>query len=185
MHFFIIIIAKLSAKINPFNKPDDKKKTFYEISDNLLRFYYTYVYKNKSALQMLGASTFYDTYIAPSITTFISHRFEDICRSYFSLSVQNGNSKGVYNIGTLYYDDSINKTNGEFDVALQKKDCYDIYEVKYLSVPLDMKSMEQEEKQISVINGLKIGTIGFISVSGFETIPSKYTCISGNELYEI
>lgn len=49
----------------PINKPNDNKKATYELSDNLLRFYYTFVYKNTSALQVLGAEAFYDEFIAP------------------------------------------------------------------------------------------------------------------------
>lgn len=172
------------AKTNPINRQTDNKKTAYEISDNLLRFYYAFVYKNKSALQVLGASAFYDAYIAPSILTFISHRFEDICRSYFSLLVKTGRMHGVSDIGTFYYDDSASKTNGEFDVVLARHDRYDIFETKFLSVPLDVKTMEAEERQIMAIPNLKISKIGFVSVSGFESTPDRFNCISGESLYK-
>lgn len=92
------------SKVYPINKEDDNKKVSYEMTDNLLRFWYTYVYKNKSALQMLGAEAFYDNYIEPSITTFISHRFEEIARTFFSLQVKEGKRKGIFRIGTYYYD---------------------------------------------------------------------------------
>lgn len=114
------------SKVYPINKEDDNKKVSYEMTDNLLRFWYTYVYKNKSALQMLGAEAFYDNYIEPSITTFISHRFEEIARTFFSLQVKEGKRKGIFRIGTYYYDDSATKTNGEFDVVLQRKADYDL-----------------------------------------------------------
>ena len=52
----------------PINEPNDNKKATYELSYNLLRFYYTFVYKNASAFQVLGAETFYDEYIAPVLT---------------------------------------------------------------------------------------------------------------------
>ncbi len=169
-------------KVAPINKQEDKKKVRYEINDNLLRFFFTYVYKNKSALQMLGAEAFYDEYIAPSITTFIAHRFEAVCRSYFSQQVQSGKMKGVLNIGTYYYDDSATKTNGEFDVVLQRKDAVDIYEVKYLAKPLAIKQIEQEVEQINKIKGLNIGNIGFVSINGFEE-NNPYHCIDGAELY--
>ena len=171
------------SKVYPINKEDDNKKVSYEMTDNLLRFWYTYVYKNKSALQMLGAEAFYDNYIEPSITTWISHGFEEIARTYFSLRVKEGKRKGIFRIGTYYYDDSATKTNGEFDVVLQRKDNYDIYEVKYYSKPLSLKEMQAEEEQIRNIKGLAVGKIGFISVSGFEEVPSEYDCISGRELY--
>ncbi len=171
------------SKVYPINKEDDNKKVSYEMTDNLLRFWYTYVYKNKSALQMLGAEAFYDNYIEPSITNFISHRFEEIARTFFSLQVKEGKRKGIFRIGTYYYDDSITKTNGEFDVVLQRKDNYDIYEVKYYSKPLSLKEMQAEEEQIRNIKGIAVGKIGFISVSGFDEIPSEYDCIGGEELY--
>ena len=129
------------SKVYPINMKNDNKKSYYEITDNLLRFYYTFVYKNKSALQTLGAEGFYDAYIEPSINTFIAHRFEDICRTYFALAVRSGKMKGIYDIGTFYYDDKDNKTNGEFDVALKKADGYDIYEAKYYSGKLSEKEM--------------------------------------------
>lgn len=171
------------SKVYPINKEDDNKKVSYEMTDNLLRFWYTYVYKNKSALQMLGAEAFYDNYIEPSITTFISHRFEEIARTFFSLQVKEGKRKGIFRIGTYYYDDSATKTNGEFDVVLQRKDNFDIYEVKYYSKPLSLKEMQAEEEQIRNIKGLAVGDIGFISVSGFENLPSDYDCVCGDELY--
>ncbi len=171
------------SKVYPINKEDDNKKVSYEMTDNLLRFWYTYVYKNKSALQMLGAEAFYDNYIEPSITTFISHRFEEIARTFFSLQVKEGKRKGIFRIGTYYYDDSATKTNGEFDVVLQRKDNYDIYEVKYYAKPLYLTEMQAEEEQIRTIKGLAVGNIGFISVSGFEEVSSEYDCIGGEELY--
>ena len=171
------------SKVYPINKEDDNKKVSYEMTDNLLWFWYTYVYKNKSALQMLGADAFYDNYIEPSITTFISHRFEEIARTFFSLQVKEGKRKGIFRIGTYYYDDSATKTNGEFDVVLQRKDNYDIDEGKYYAKPLSLTEMQAEEEQIRNIKGLAVGNIGFISVSGFEEVSSEYDCISGGELY--
>lgn len=171
------------AKVYPINRQGDNKKVTYELTDNLLRFWYTYLYKNKGALQILGADAFYESYIAPTITTYISHRFEDIARTYFSLQVQEGKKRGVLHIGTYYYDDSIHKRNGEFDVAVQRQQGYDIYEVKYLSGPLSQKAMQKEAEQIKTIKELQIGTIGFISANGFAEMPAEYECIDGEALY--
>lgn len=175
---------EIIAKVYPINKQNDKKKVYYEVKDNLLRFYYTYIYKNKSALQMLGAEIFYEEYIDKSINTFISHRFEEMVRTYFSFCVQKRRITGVTNIGTFYYDDSKNKRNGEFDVVLAKKDSYDFYEVKYYSDKLSLKEMENEEKQVRLIPGLKVGVIGFVASSGYEDCPDSYNCISSNDLYD-
>lgn len=173
------------SKTYPINKPDDKKKVSYEVRDNLLRFYYAFIYKNKSALQMIGAKAFYEEYIERAIITFISHRFEEIARTYFSLCVQKGKLRGISNIGTFYYDDSATRSNGEFDVVLEHKDTYDIYEVKYYSEPMQLCEIHKEVTQINAIKGLKIGKIGFISTAGYEATPDDYDFVDINNLYNI
>ena len=178
-----LVEMEIVSKYYPINRPNDKKKISYELCDNLLRFYYAFVYKNKSALAMLGAEAFYNEYIEKPVLTFISHRFEELCRSYFSLCAKSGQLNGVSSIGTFYYDDSAAHTNGEFDVVLKRKDSYDIYEVKYYASPLSLKEMEYESQQVKNIKGLALGDIGFISVSGFETNDTPYRQICGNELY--
>lgn len=176
---------EIVAKVYPINKPNDNKKASYEVRDNLLRFYYTFVYKNKSALQMLGAEAFYEEYVETAITTFISHRFEEIARTYFSLLIKERKLRGISNIGTFYYDDSITKTNGEFDVVLERKRIYDIYEIKYYSSPLRLKEMLKEAEQVNSIKGLQIGKIGFIATAGYEETPDEFDCISAEALYSI
>ena len=71
-----LIDLEIIARNSPINKIGDNKKSTFEINDNLLRFYFTFIYKNASALQVLGAEAFYDEYIAPALTDFISRRFE-------------------------------------------------------------------------------------------------------------
>ena len=178
-----LLNMEIATKNYPINRPDDNKKAYYEINDNILRFYYTYIYKNKSALQVIGPRAFYEEYIEPSLVTFISHRFKRICREYFSIMVQSGKIRGVRNIGTYYYDDSVNKKNGEFDVVLQRKSGFDFYEVKYYQSPMKLSEMKQEERQIRDVHGINVSEIGFISINGFETVDSNYQCLTGANIY--
>lgn len=164
----VLLDLKIIRKVFPINKLNDTKKSYYEINDNILRFYFTYIYKNKSALQILGPNAFYDEYIDKSLLTYISHRFEEQVRMYFSLQAKTGKLSGVKNIGTLYYDDSKNKTNGEFDVVLERESGYKIYDVKYMINKLDASSVNKEIKQVLDIESLKIEQIGFVNPGGFE-----------------
>ncbi len=179
-----LLNMELVSKVAPINKQNDSRKIRYEITDNLLRFFYAYVYNNKSALLMLGPEAFYDEYIEPSIVTFISHRFEDVCRTWFSRQVKCRAINGVLNIGTYYYDDSKTRTHGEFDVVLQRKNAFDIYEVKYLKSPMTKKQMQDEVLQVSEIKGIKVGKIGFISINGFLEPGDEYVCIDGDMLFQ-
>lgn len=177
----ILLDMELIKKVYPINQKDDKKKVYYEINDNILRFYYTYLYKNKSQLELLGSETFYNNYIENSINTFISHRFEEICRTYFSINAHKGLIKNIYDIGTYYFDDPINKKNGEFDVALKFENYYQIYECKYYKEDISRSEMLKEEKQIKSIKGLNINKIGFINASKQMDRLDNFDYINGDD----
>lgn len=172
-------------KVAPINWVDDAKKTRYEIADNVLRFFYTFVYPNKSRLALLGPEAFFEEYVLPKLAPFVSLRFEEQARDYFSLLVKAGRLKGVKNIGTYYYDDIQRHSNGEFDVALETSKGFDIYEVKYLRHPLNGAAMMHEIKQIQAIQEIKVHKVGFISAIGFDYPLEGYDLIDGEMMYSL
>ena len=174
---------EIVSRTSPINKIGDNKKATFEINDNLLRFYFTFIYKNASALQVLGAEAFYDEYVAPTLTDFISRRFEGICRDYFSLQVRSGKLKGVRNIGSYYYDDPVHRKNGEFDVALELADGYAIYEAKYYAQPMTLDEIRREAQQVANIKELAVKQLGFIAINGFVEQEKPYTYLDGNDIF--
>lgn len=174
---------EIVSRNSPINKIGDNKKATFEINDNLLRFYFTFIYKNASALQVLGAEAFYDEYVAPTLTDFISRRFEGICRDYFSLQVRSGKLKGVRNIGSYYYDDPVHRKNGEFDVALELADGYAIYEAKYYAQPMTLDEIHREVQQVTNIKELVVKQLGFIAINGFVEQEKPYTYLDGNDIF--
>lgn len=174
---------EIVSRNSPINKIGDNKKATFEINDNLLRFYFTFIYKNASALQVLGAEAFYDEYVAPTLADFISRRFEGICRDYFSLLVRSGKLKGVRNIGSYYYDDPVHRKNGEFDVALELADGYAIYEAKYYAKPMTLDEIHREVQQVANIKELAVKQLGFIAINGFVEQEKPYTYLDGNNIF--
>lgn len=174
---------EIVSRNSPINKIGDNKKATFEINDNLLRFYFTFIYKNASALQVLGAEAFYDEYVAPTLTDFISRRFEGICRDYFSLQVRSGELKGVRNIGSYYYDDPVHRKNGEFDVAMELANGYAIYEAKYYAQPMTLDEIHREAQQVANIKELAVKQLGFIAINGFVEQEKLYTYLDGNDIF--
>ena len=169
--------------VHPINRPDDRKTTFYTINDNLLRFYFTYVHPNRSRIQQFGADAVWEMAIRPSFETFLSYRFEETARSYFSRMVRKGFLKGVLDVGTYWYDNRKTHKNGEFDCVLAYSDGYAIFEVKHLSSPLDRNLADEEAEKIREIEDLNVRRIGFVSLEGFSFLDSDYNLISGENLY--
>ena len=179
-----LLATEMISQLFPINRPDDSKKRFYEINDNLLRFWFAYIYHNKSALQMVGPKAFFDRQVAPTLLTeYVPHRFEELCRSFFSRLARNGQLPGITNIGTFYYDDPVHHRNGEFDVALEFGDRYQIFEAKYYKKPMTSGEIQKEARQIRDIESLNIVHLGFIAVNGFEKQEDEYSYYNGEDLY--
>lgn len=167
----------------PINKPNDNKKATYELSDNLLRFYYTYVYKNASAFQVLDAETFYDEYIAPALTDFIARCFEDICREYFSLQVRSGQMNGVRSIGSYYPDTAVRCENKEFPIAVELADGYAVYLAKCSTQPMTLDEIHSEAQRMEGVNDPGIKQLGFISINGFVEQEKPYIYLDDNDIF--
>ncbi len=171
-------------KNEPINRINDNKKVTYSLCNNTLRFFYSYIYKKESIINILGREVFYETYIEKSLNTFIAFRFENIVRQFLSLLIKNSTLKDIYNLGSYYYDDVKNKVNGEFDIALKKVESYDIIIAKYLKDKLDDKTIYEEIEQIKAIKEINVKDYGFVSINGFETnnIELKYR-FDGDDIY--
>ena len=102
---------------------------------------------------------------------------------WFVLLAENGIRTDIINVGTYWYDNPKTKTNGEFDVAIETIDGFDIYEVKFLSSPMTDDLIKEETRKIRSINGINVSSIGFVSSSGFEH-PAE-NCISGEDIFSI
>ena len=175
----------LIKKTSPINKLNDPKKSKYELNDNLMCFYYTFIFPVNYLLNTKDANLLYDDEILPSINTFISYRFEDICRDFLWNYISLKQIKNITNIGTYYYDDIENKINGEFDIAILKKNNHIyIYEVKYLKSKVDEKTIHKEKEQINRIKEINVDNIGFISINGFEDNLKKDIDFDGNDIYK-
>ena len=179
-----MVAMELVRQGAPINRPNDAKKKYYEINDNLLRFFYTYIYPNRSALQMIGERAFYEQLVSPTLLTdFVPRRFEELCRSFFSYLAQKGLLPGITNIGTYYYDDPARRRHGEFDVALAFGEEYELYDAKYNKSPITLDEIHREAGQVRQIEEMRVTRLGFIAVNGFEARESGFTYYSGEDLY--
>ncbi len=180
-----LLTMETITKVFPINKPNDKKKLFYEIKDNLMRFYFAFIFANESLIMKLGEEEFFKNYILNGLKTYISYRFEDIALQYFMRLAKKGKVNSIQDLGSYWYDDKKNKTNGQFDCVLKEKDGYAFYEVKFYEKPMNLSECKKEEKQIRSLTELECKKIGFISSAGFNFYTDEYDLIDSKKLYLI
>jgi len=165
---------ELIKKISPINDEKSIKKSLYLISDNLSNFYYRYIYKNSSIFKTMNPNDFYDEFIKEDFEKqYVPKIFEIIFKQYLQSQNKERNIKPpLHKIGTYYYDDKINKSNGQFDVVSLDNNGYIFYEVKFTKDKIGNSEINEELKQISKTN-IKPYKYGFVSKSGFKDDVKK------------
>ncbi|MXZ71228.1 MAG: ATP-binding protein [Acidobacteria bacterium] len=63
-------------------RPERSRRSLYRLDDSLLRFWFRYVYPNRSALEAGGSRDVLGTVVLPDLDTFMGQPYEDICRQH-------------------------------------------------------------------------------------------------------
>lgn len=101
-------------------------------------------------------------------TKYVPHIFEDICRQYLiRMNRMCRLMEPFESIGKYYYDDPVNRKNGEFNIVTKDDKGYIFYEAKFRKDPVTDAVIEQEIAQVQRA-GLSVYRYGFISRSGFQ-----------------
>ena len=156
------------AKEAPINDENNRKKSGYFISDNLSLFYYKYIFRNLSRMNIMDPDIFYDKYIAEDFETkYVPKSFERICKQYLIRKNRKGLMDEIFEkIGKYYYDDPVEKRNGEFDIVTLDDKGYIFYEAKFRKEPVTESIVQNEIRQVKQ-TGLTCYRYGFFSRVGF------------------
>ena len=173
------------AKEAPINDETNRKKAGYFISDNLSLFYYKYIFRNISRMNIMDPDVFYDKYIADDFESkYVPKIFENICKQYLIRRNRKGLMEPVFEkIGKYYYDDPVERKNGEFDIVTLDERGYIFYEAKFRKDPVTESMIQNEIRQVEQTQ-LDCYKYGFFSRSGFlcEKAENR-VLIQLNELY--
>ena len=164
-----LISMEVVVKTAPINDSANKKKIGYYICDNLSLFYYRYIFRYSSQMNIMDSEVFYKKYIEKDFEEyFVPHVFENICRQYLVRKNKAGEIEPVIeNIGKYYYDNPTERTNGEFDIVTEDDRGYAFYEVKFRKKPVSDEMINEEIKQVKA-TGLDCYKYAFFSRSGFN-----------------
>lgn len=169
----------------PINDKNNKQKAGYRISDQCVRFYYSFIYRNESSHKILDDDVFYDVFIDEELDKrVVPLAFEKIAKEFL---IRKNNKKDItpflLDIGTYWYDDPREKKNGQFDVVGKAKDGYVFFECKYSEKPIADDVIKEEVLQISQTT-LKPCQYGFFSRSGFQLKQTySYLLFTLKDLY--
>ena len=176
----------LIEKDSPINAGSSKKQHRYIISDNLLDFYYTFLFKETTARSAMSPEVFWNKKVSDKLAIdYLLRKFERIAKEYLIRENRAGRIEPPFSaIGRFVYNDKVNHQNGEFDVVTEDEVGFVSYECKYRKEPVGMKVVNEEQWQAEKL-GIKFYKLGFISRSGFsdEIDAEKYKLITLQDMF--
>ena len=123
---------KIISKEVPFNEKTTSRKTIYRIQDMYYRFYYNFVYNNKSLIEQDRTEYVYEKIIDERINEYVSYAFETICKEYIiRLNMQDKLPFVARNIGKWWGTNNLTKSQEEIDVVAADDENIIIGECKY------------------------------------------------------
>ncbi len=145
-----------------------ERRPLYQIEDNLLDFYYTFLANKMRQRSIMDPEVFFEAYVKKDLyEKYIPRKFEQITMEY--LIRMNGKTDriGLFDsIGRLIYSNN-RDVNREYDVVINTKDGIIPFECKYTSAPVGRSVVNEEAYSFKELP-FKVHKFGFVSRSGFE-----------------
>ena len=145
---YIKILCELGIlyKEAPFGEKQASRKTIYGISDFMFRFWYRYVFTNRSLIETGAQDAILKKRIQPTYNDYMGLVFEKICSDYLMLQNIRGNLPILFTkIGRWWGSDFESHSQVEIDIVANEGKDYLICECKWRNEKLDL----------SVLKGLK------------------------------
>ena len=162
-------------KTMPVGKKGTSRKSIYRLRDPFFAFWFRYVSRGYSLVEMEKQELLYDTLIESDIGKFLGYRFEDFCIEY--LMEANGSEQlpiTFSEIGRWWGTDKNNRTEVEIDiVALGFNDDAIIAECKWRNELTDIQKVVKLYDKSQLIKRNKRHLV-FFSKTGYTEKAIEY-----------
>jgi AAA+ ATPase superfamily predicted ATPase len=101
----------------PFGEKETSRKTIYRFDDGMFRFWYRFVYRNMSQIQIGMGKNVWE-HMQQQLPDFMGEAFEQICKSYlWRCSLQNQLPFSISSIGRWWGNHPVMKSEQEIDLV--------------------------------------------------------------------
>ncbi len=156
-------------KETPFGEKDSSRKTLYGISDQMFRFWYRYVFTNRTLIETGANQAVWAKKIVPDYSNYMGLVFEKVCSDYLCMQNANGNLPILFtNIGRWWGTDPKTRHQVEIDLIACDGDDFIIGECKWRNEKLDLSVLTELKEKADIFNKKRKNTwFALFSKSGF------------------
>ena len=146
----VLTELRILEKEYPFNEKDSSKKTIYKLTDNYFKFYYKFIYNNKTLIEQEKTEYMYEK-IESNLNNYLGYIFEDICRQYIiRLNIYDVLPFVAEKIGRWWGNNQIKQRQEEIDIVAANEDSAIFCECKYTNdkVGMDVYNLLRERSEL-------------------------------------
>ncbi len=156
-------------KETPFGEKGSSRKTIYGISDFMFRFWYRYVFANRSLVETGAQDAVMRKKVEPNYSTYMGHVFEKICCDYLLYKNAAGELPILFtSIGRWWGTNPSTRQETEIDLIAKDGKDYLICECKWKNEKLDISVLNELKEKADVFSENRENTYYILfSKSGF------------------
>jgi AAA+ ATPase superfamily predicted ATPase len=162
----------------------NKKKTQYILRDSMFKFWYSFIPKAYSVIEMGQGEFYYDKVVKPAIHSYMGSIFEDMCRYYtLEQGVQNRFGCFVTKVGTYWGTELIEDKDGKKSQIAADIDVVALSEVektvligecKFTKAKIDKEIYETLVRRAALITGkYRLKNYLLFSLNGYSQWVSE------------
>lgn len=156
-------------KETPFGEKESARKTIYGISDFMFRFWYRYVFANRTLIETGAQQAVWVKRIEPDYNSFMGLVFEKVCMDYLSERNAKGELPILFtSVGRWWGTNSITHGQEEIDLVASDGKDYIFGECKWRNEKLDISVLHELKAKADIFNRDRKNTYYVLfSKSGF------------------
>ncbi|AGF59148.1 hypothetical protein B0P06_002518 [Clostridium saccharoperbutylacetonicum] len=173
-----LIDLHIVSKETPIMEKENSRKSIYKLNDNLFKFYYNFIFSNKSLIEQHMGDFLYEKKIEPQIPKYLGEIFEKVCIDFMNYQNRNGDLPFIYtNIGRWWGNNPKTKKQEEIDIVAIDDTMILFGECKWRNEKLDMDVVNSliKKSEINVFEKFQKKFYSFFSKSGFTDSVKDYS----------
>lgn len=140
-------------KETPFGDKDSSRKTIYGISDFMFRFWYRYVFGNRTLVETGAQEAVWQKRIEPNYSSYMGLVFEKVCSDYLTAQNANGNLPFLFtSIGRWWGTNPKTHKQVEIDLIANDGKDYLICECKWRNEKTDLSVLNELKENADIFN---------------------------------
>lgn len=156
-------------KETPFGEKETSRKTIYGISDFMFRFWYRYVFANRTLIETGAQQAVWLKKIEPDYNGYMGLVFEKVCADYLSDKNAKGELPILFtSIGRWWGTNPVTHGQEEIDLVANDRKDYIFGECKWRNEKLDLSILRELKTKADIFSKNRNNTYYFLfSKSGF------------------